>query len=48
MGALDVGIQMMRLVPDARMHMFSKCGHWAQVEHAGEFNRLTVDFLLNA
>jgi pimeloyl-ACP methyl ester carboxylesterase len=48
MGALDVGIQMMRLVPNARMHMFSKCGHWAQVEHAGEFNRLTVDFLLNA
>ena len=45
MGALDVGIQITRLVQDARMHVFNKCGHWAQVEHAQEFNRLVVDFL---
>lgn len=44
-GALDVGLQMMRLVDGARMHIFSKCGHWAQVEHADEFNRLVIDFL---
>jgi len=48
MGALDVGLQMMRLVPNARMHLFTRCGHWAQVEHAGEFNRLAIDFFLNA
>jgi pimeloyl-ACP methyl ester carboxylesterase len=48
MGALDVGLQMMRLAPNARMHLFSRCGHWAQVEHADEFNRLAIDFLLNA
>jgi pimeloyl-ACP methyl ester carboxylesterase len=46
-GALDVGLQMIRIVPDARMHIFSKCGHWAQVEHAAAFNRLVLDFLLN-
>jgi pimeloyl-ACP methyl ester carboxylesterase len=44
-GALDVGLQMTRMVPDARMHIFTKCGHWAQVEHADAFNRLVVDFL---
>jgi pimeloyl-ACP methyl ester carboxylesterase len=46
-GAIDVGLQITRLVPDARMHIFTKCGHWAQVEHAEEFNRVVLDFLLN-
>jgi pimeloyl-ACP methyl ester carboxylesterase len=46
-GALDVGLQMMRLVNGARMHIFSKCGHWAQVEHAGAFNRIVMDFFAN-
>ena len=46
-GALDVGLQMTRTVPDARMHIFTKCGHWAQVEHAAEFNRLVLDFLMH-
>jgi pimeloyl-ACP methyl ester carboxylesterase len=46
-GALDVGLQITRMVPDGRMHIFAKCGHWAQVEHANEFNRLVIDFLAN-
>jgi 4,5:9,10-diseco-3-hydroxy-5,9,17-trioxoandrosta-1(10),2-diene-4-oate hydrolase len=46
-GALDVGLQMIRLISDARMHIFTKCGHWAQVEHAAAFNRIVLDFLLN-
>jgi pimeloyl-ACP methyl ester carboxylesterase len=46
-GALDVGLQITRMVPDGRMHIFAKCGHWAQVEHANEFNRLVIDFLMN-
>ena len=46
-GALDVGLNVLRYIPDARMHIFSDCGHWAQVEHAAEFNRLAVDFFSN-
>jgi pimeloyl-ACP methyl ester carboxylesterase len=46
-GALDVGLQITRMVPDARMHIFSHCGHWAQIEHAAAFNRLVLDFLLH-
>ena len=46
-GALDVGLQITRTVPDGQMHIFTHCGHWAQVEHAAEFNRLVVDFLAN-
>jgi len=44
-GALDVGLRITRIVPDAQMHIFTRCGHWAQVEHADAFNRLVVDFL---
>jgi 2,6-dioxo-6-phenylhexa-3-enoate hydrolase len=43
-GALDVGLQITRNAQDAHMHIFSKCGHWAQVEHADAFNRLVIDF----
>jgi 4,5:9,10-diseco-3-hydroxy-5,9,17-trioxoandrosta-1(10),2-diene-4-oate hydrolase len=44
-GALDAGFLMLRAFPDARMHVFGRCGHWAQVERADEFNRLVLDFL---
>lgn len=47
-GALDVGLIMLRRVPDGRLYLFSKCGHWAQVEHREEFNRVVLDFLTNA
>jgi pimeloyl-ACP methyl ester carboxylesterase len=46
-GALDVGLQMTRIVPGAQMHIFSQCGHWAQIEHAAAFNRVVTDFLLH-
>jgi 4,5:9,10-diseco-3-hydroxy-5,9,17-trioxoandrosta-1(10),2-diene-4-oate hydrolase len=32
-------------VPDARVMLLSKCGHWVMVEHEALFNRLGVDFL---
>lgn len=42
---IDAALQMLRIIPDARLHVFNRCGHWAQVEHAAEFNRLVLDFL---
>jgi len=42
---LDWGLKMLWALPDAEMHVFSKCGHWAQWEHAEKFNRLVLDFL---
>jgi 2-hydroxy-6-oxonona-2,4-dienedioate hydrolase len=44
-GALDIGLLMMRRFQNPRMHIFAKCGHWAQVEHADEFNALVMDFM---
>jgi 2-hydroxy-6-oxonona-2,4-dienedioate hydrolase len=25
--------------------LLNRCGHWAQVEHAEEFNRLVIEFV---
>lgn len=41
---VEAGLMMLRLIPDARLHIFNHCGHWAQVEHAAEFDRLVLDF----
>jgi 2,6-dioxo-6-phenylhexa-3-enoate hydrolase len=35
-------------IVDARLHVFSKCGHWAEWEHADVFKRLVIDFLRQA
>jgi len=43
-GALDVGLFMLRRLPDARMHIFPRCGHWAHVEYRDEFNRAVLNF----
>ncbi|MBI2710114.1 MAG: alpha/beta fold hydrolase [Actinobacteria bacterium] len=34
-----------RRMPDAELHLFSRCGHWAQVERKDDFERLVTDFL---
>ena len=41
---LDHAFKMMWHIPNARVHIFSKCGHWAQYEKAGEFNNLVLKF----
>lgn len=42
---LDLGLRMLWGMPNAELHVFSRCGHWAQWEHADRFNRLVLDFL---
>lgn len=42
---IESALMMLRAIPDARLHIFNRCGHWAQVEHAAEFDRLVLDFL---
>lgn len=32
-------------LPEADLHILARCGHWTQIEHAGTFNRLVLDFL---
>lgn len=42
---LDVGLRLVAGLQDAELHVFSRCGHWAQWEHANKFNRMVLDFL---
>jgi len=34
-------------IPNSRLVLMNRCGHWAMIEHANEFNRLVTDFVLN-
>ncbi|HYH20604.1 MAG TPA: alpha/beta hydrolase [Azospirillum sp.] len=36
--------RLFELIPDAQLHMFGRCGHWTQIEHARRFNALVTDF----
>lgn len=42
---MDVGLRLIGGIPNAQMHIFNRCGHWAQWEHADTFNRMVLDFL---
>ena len=39
------GLKLVTLIPDSRLVLLNRCGHWAQVEHAEEFDRLVAGFL---
>nr|BAM76235.1 2-hydroxy-6-oxo-6-phenylhexa-2,4-dienoate hydrolase [Janibacter sp. TYM3221] len=42
---LEVGITMARALPNADLHVFSRCGHWTQIERPDEFNAVVDQFL---
>jgi pimeloyl-ACP methyl ester carboxylesterase len=42
---LDNALALLNTVPDVRLHVFGRCGHWTQIEHAEAFNRLVLDFV---
>jgi len=35
------------VIPNSRAVILNRCGHWAQLEHAEEFNRLVTEFVSN-
>lgn len=42
---LDIGLRVIWGIPNAEMHIFNQCGHWAQWEHADAFNQMVGAFL---
>ncbi|HET7901391.1 MAG TPA: alpha/beta fold hydrolase [Candidatus Nanopelagicales bacterium] len=42
---LENAYTLLRLMQDVQLHVFGRCGHWTQIEHAAAFNRLVLDFL---
>ena len=42
---LENALHLLRTVPDVRLHVFGRCGHWTQIEHADAFSRVVLDFV---
>jgi len=42
---LDTSLTLAQWIPNAQLHVYGKCGHWTQIEHAARFARLVGDFL---
>lgn len=45
---LDASLRLAELIDRAQLHVFGRCGHWTQIEHASRFARLVNDFLNEA
>jgi len=41
-------LRLVSLIPYSRLVLLNRCGHWAQLEHAAEFNRLVAGFVAEA
>lgn len=44
---IDGALVALKLIPRAQLHVFGRCGHWAQLEKFDEFNRIAQEFLLD-
>lgn len=42
---LAASLRLAELIDRAQLHVYGRCGHWTQIEHAGRFARLVDDFL---
>jgi 2-hydroxymuconate-semialdehyde hydrolase len=38
-------LRLLELISASQLHVFGRCGHWVQIEHASAFNRLVAEFL---
>jgi 2-hydroxy-6-oxonona-2,4-dienedioate hydrolase len=47
-GPVDEGRRIASLIPNGRLAVMENCGHWPQYEDTETFNRLHLDFLLEA
>lgn len=41
----EISMRAMSMIQDSRLVLLNRCGHWAQLEHAAEFNRLVAEFV---
>lgn len=37
-------VRLHQLIESSQLHVYGRCGHWVQIEHASRFNRLLADF----
>ena len=42
---LENSFRLSRLIARSQLHVFGRCGHWTQIEHANRFTQLVSNFL---
>lgn len=42
---LSTSVTLNQWIDDSELHIFGRCGHWTQIEHAAAFGQLVTDFL---
>jgi 2-hydroxymuconate-semialdehyde hydrolase len=42
---LENSVRLSRLISRSQLHVFGRCGHWTQIEHAARFAQLVSNFL---
>ncbi|KIQ18461.1 alpha/beta fold hydrolase [Rhodococcus sp. MEB064] len=42
---LENSLHLVTRIPNSRAIVLNRCGHWAQIEHAAEFNQLVTSFI---
>ncbi|MER5475895.1 alpha/beta hydrolase [Streptomyces sp. NPDC002734] len=45
--SFETSLFLLANIPDSRLVVLNRCGHWAMIEHPDEFNRLVTDFVAN-
>jgi 2-hydroxymuconate-semialdehyde hydrolase len=45
---VSTSVRLSQLIPRAQLHVYGRCGHWTQIEHATRFVRLVDNFLAEA
>lgn len=45
---LSNSLTLLHWIERSQLHVFSRCGHWVQIEHAARFARLLTDFFAEA
>jgi 2-hydroxymuconate-semialdehyde hydrolase len=45
---LQTSLTLADWIPNSQLHVFGKCGHWTQIEHAARFAQLVGNFLAEA
>jgi 2-hydroxymuconate-semialdehyde hydrolase len=42
----ETSLRLLELLPNSELHVFSKCGHWTQIEKKDEFTQLCENYFL--
>lgn len=45
---LENSLRLSQLIARSQLHVFGRCGHWTQIEHAKRFSQLVSNFLAEA